>query len=102
MSANEKIRNNDDLTPLEFHLGQNYPNPFNKSTKIKFCVPYRAEITISIHDTHGFLLKRLVRETKDAGTYEVEFEADRLPEGIYFCRLKAGEYLEEKRIEIKR
>ena len=102
MSTNEQIRNNNDLTPTEFHLGQNYPNPFCKSAKIKFCVPYRAEITISIHNLRGFLIKRVLNETKDPGTYEVEFEANWLPEGIYFCRLKAGAFFEEKRIEIKR
>ena len=95
-----------ELVPSEFFLSQNYPNPFRKKTAIKFCIPYRTLVKLEILDNEGKLIKKLLDEEKPAGSYEVELdvttyhsdEGQNLEEGIYFCRLDAGEYSETKKM----
>ena len=87
-----------DLVPSEFFLSQNYPNPFREKTVIKFCIPYRTKIKLEIYNAEGKLIKELLNKEKSAGSYEVELDATNshsdesrnLEEGIYFCRLEAG------------
>ncbi|MBK9096682.1 MAG: T9SS type A sorting domain-containing protein [bacterium] len=79
-------------------LDQNYPNPFNPSTKIKYKISERRFVTIKVYDVLGDEIKTLVNEEKPAGVYEVEFVATGLPSGIYFYQLKAGQFLETKKM----
>jgi len=81
--------------PNEFYLHQNYPNPFNPSTKIKFTIPsvgaYRnTPVQLKVYDVLGNEVAILVNEVKPADSYEVAFDGTRLPSGIYFYRLQAG------------
>ena len=104
-----------EFLPSEFYLAQNYPNPFRRKTVIKYCVPYRSKVQITVFSTEGKELEKLVDEEKNPGTYEVEFsastchshESGNLPAGrqgpkeeTYFYRLEAGEYTIEKEMEI--
>lgn len=97
------VISNNNLTPTEFYLSQNFPNPFSKKTSIKYCVAYRTRLLLQIFDTYGELIKTLVDEEKDTGTYEYNFDVTRchslkggrLREGIYICQFKAGDYLEK-------
>ena len=89
------------LIPLEFHLSQNYPNPFKEKTIIKYCVAFKTNVTISVSDFENKLLRTLVQEVKEAGTYEVEFKADNLPEGIYFYQFETKEYIYKKKMILK-
>ena len=61
--------------PPKFYLGQNYPNPFTDKTSIKYCVPYKIKVKITVFNSEGEIIKKIVDEVKDAGTYEVEFSA---------------------------
>jgi len=63
-----------DLEPSEFYLSQNYPNPFSEKTTIKYCVAYKIKVRLEVFDNEGKMIKVLVDEEKEAGTYEVEFE----------------------------
>jgi hypothetical protein len=91
-----------DLVPSEFRLSQNYPNPFTKKTTIKYCVPYKTKVRIIIYDSEGEMIEKLVDEKQEAGTYEVEFYRvsgiRHLLSGTYFCQMKAGDYLSEKKM----
>jgi len=97
------IENNNIST---FSLSQNYPNPFNPSTKIKFTVPSviasgvkQSElVTLNVYDILGREVSTLVNEEKPAGEYEVEFNGRDLPSGIYFYKLKAGKYIQTKKM----
>lgn len=75
--------------PQEFSLQQNYPNPFNPSTKIKYSVPQLSKVQIIIFDALGNEIEPLVNKEKQAGTYEITWDAANLPSGVYFYQLRA-------------
>lgn len=93
-----------ELEPSAFFLGQNYPNPFKGKTKIKFCVASTTRVTLIVYNSEGKVIKKLVDEEKDPGTYEVEFSivetghAPSLRSEIFYCRMEAGEYMSEKKM----
>ena len=76
--------------PTKFFLNQNYPNPFNPVTQIKYEVPIKSAITLKVFDMLGREVETLVNEEKDAGYFQVSFDASRLSSGIYFYTLRAG------------
>jgi photosystem II stability/assembly factor-like uncharacterized protein len=79
--------------PINFLLLQNYPNPFNTTTIIKFLIPQQSNLTITIYDTMGREIYKLVNEEKAAGSYEISWNAANFPSGVYFYRMKAGEFI---------
>jgi hypothetical protein len=86
-----------------FSLQQNYPNPFNPNTIIKYQIPELSFATIKVFDVLGKEVVTLVNEEKPAGSYEVEFNSrglihQTLPSGIYFYQLKAGNFIETKKM----
>lgn len=97
--------------PDSYFLYQNYPNPFNPSTKIKFdVVPSNKNnssfVNISVYNTSGKLISRIVNGNFSAGTYEANFDAGNLSGGVYFYKLtvdgKAGsDYQTRKMIILK-
>jgi len=80
------------LVPVQNQLYQNYPNPFNSSTIIKYQLKKENYITIKIYDIIGREVKTLVNGSMEAGTYQTEWNAEGLPSGIYFCRIKAVDF----------
>jgi hypothetical protein len=88
----------DDGQPNEFFLYQNYPNPFNPSTKISWQVPVGSWQTLKIYDVLGNEVATLVDENKPAGNYEVEWNSDNYPSGVYFYQLKTENFLETKKM----
>lgn len=92
----------DNTHPSECSLYQNYPNPFNPSTSIRYALPHRNHVNLSVFNTLGQQVAILVNETQDAGYHDVRFDASGLASGVYFYRLSAGEYVETKRLLIIR
>ena len=100
------INNNITEVPGYFLLFQNYPNPFNPETKIKFDIPPVSPLVrgaggmtvLKVYDILGKEILTLVNEKLQPGTYEVTFNASQYPSGVYFYRLKVGEYNETKRM----
>lgn len=90
------------VTPSMFMLNQNYPNPFNPSTRISYSVPSRSTVRIEVFNSLGQQVNALVNEEKEAGSYEIEFEARGLTTGVYFYQLIAGEYRETKKMILLR
>jgi Secretion system C-terminal sorting domain len=84
--------------PEMFMLSQNYPNPFNPSTNIRLAISSRQFVSIKVYDVLGNEIATLVNQQKPAGIYEVEFDATGLPSGVYFYQLKAGPFLETKKM----
>jgi len=86
------VEESSNATPISFALKQNYPNPFNPRTTIKYAVPEASMVEISVFNVLGARVAILVDEIKTAGTYQVNFNADNLPGGIYFADMSAGKY----------
>jgi hypothetical protein len=86
------------IPPSEFTLLQNYPNPFNPSTNIKYSIPQASQAIIKVFDMLGNEIETLVNEEKPTGTYEITWNAESLPSGIYFYRLQAGEFVQTKKM----
>ncbi|MEX0685047.1 MAG: T9SS type A sorting domain-containing protein [Balneolales bacterium] len=80
-----------DQQPNVFRLNQNYPNPFNPTTNISYQIPSETHVTLDVYDVLGQKVATLVNEQKNAGQYEVNFDAAKLASGTYIYRLKAGE-----------
>ncbi len=78
--------------PADFVLEGNYPNPFNPQTTIRFDLPQPEHVTLTVYDTMGRMVRVLRDQSLSAGSYEVPFEADLLPSGVYFYRLEAGQF----------
>ena len=84
--------------PDGFRLEQNFPNPFNPSTIIRYALPRRARVTLSVFSVLGQQVSLLQHGDQDAGSHEVRFDARDLPSGVYFYRLSAGSFTETKRL----
>jgi len=78
----DTVINNNNLIPTEFYLSQNYPNPFSERTSIKYCVAYKTNVKLEVFDSEGEMIKVLVSEEKEAGTYEAEFNGSGMSEGF--------------------
>lgn len=77
-----------------FQLYQNYPNPFNPQTTISFEIPKQSLIKLIIYDALGREVRCLVNnEMKEAGRYNINFNGENLPSGIYIFSLRAGGWL---------
>lgn len=93
--------NSPDGIPSTYSLFQNYPNPFNPVTSIDYNLPRQSHVTIEIFNLTGQLVRKLVDETKAAGEYRIEWDGRdsnnrQLATGIYFYRLRAGDYVETR------
>ena len=84
--------------PDNFALSQNYPNPFNPSTTIQYTIPKAEHVTIKVYDELGREVTTLLNENKEAGHYNVTFNASNLASGIYFYRISAGSFNDEKKL----
>jgi hypothetical protein len=89
-------------TPVEFFLDQNYPNPFNPSTTIAYGLPHASKVTIGIFNALGERVLQIVDGELQAGYHEVRFDASRLPSGVYFYRLQAGNFLQTRKLIVLR
>lgn len=79
--------------PQSYRLYNNYPNPFNPSTIIKFDILRPRDVRLTVYDSNGKQVVKLVDTKLDAGRYEVTFNADKLAGGVYFCSLMAGNFI---------
>ncbi|MCA2005102.1 MAG: T9SS type A sorting domain-containing protein, partial [Ignavibacterium sp.] len=81
-----------------FTLEQNYPNPFNPTTRISWQSPVNSQQTLKVYDVLGNEVATLVDEFREAGRYEIEFDASKLASGMYLYQLKADNYTETKKM----
>ena len=84
--------------PSEFTLSQNYPNPFNPTTSISYQLPVNSFVSLKVYDVLGNEVSTLVNEQKAAGEYSAVFNASALGSGVYFYVLKAGNFLQSRKM----
>ena len=83
--------------PLETSLNKNYPNPFNPSTTIPFQINQNGYVSLKVYDMSGSLVKTLVSDYRDAGTYEIVWnglnnDGQQVASGQYILQMSAPEY----------
>ena len=86
--------------PDEYELVGNYPNPFNPTTKISYQLPNKAQVTLKIYDLLGREVAILVNEEKQAGKYEVEFDASSLSSGVYLYRISINDFVKTMKMMV--
>lgn len=91
--------------PKAFALNQNAPNPFNPATAISYSVPDGASLAVNltVFDIRGKLVRTLVSEVKNAGTYTVFWDGTnesgtKVSSGVYFYRMKAGSFVQTRKM----
>jgi photosystem II stability/assembly factor-like uncharacterized protein len=87
----------------EYSLEQNYPNPFNPVTTIHYSIPLDVtletkNVVLKVYDILSNEVATLVNEEKPVGNYKIEFNALNLASGIYYYQLRAGDYIETKKM----
>lgn len=86
--------------PQTFELSQNFPNPFNPSTTIEFALPAEADVRLEVFNVLGQEVRELVKEKLPAGKHSVSFDASRLPSGVYFYKIQAGNDVATRRMTL--
>jgi PKD repeat protein len=84
--------------PNNFNLSQNYPNPFNPSTTFSFSIPKKDFVTLSIYNSLGELVDKVINKVMQFGTYEIIWNGKDLTSGVYFARLTAGANVQVRKI----
>ncbi len=84
--------------PNNFSLNQNYPNPFNPTTQIRWQSPVSGWQTLKVYDVLGNEVAALVDEFRDAGFYEINFDASQLSSGVYIYKLSTVDFTETKKM----
>lgn len=98
------VRKLDNKIPSAFKLEQNYPNPFNPETKISWQIAQSSFVTLKVYDVLGNEVATLVKEEQSEGNYQVGFnnKTNELSSGIYFYQLRAGDFVQTKKMILLR
>ena len=85
-------------TPEAYKLNQNYPNPFNPVTTIKYEIPKAGKVRLVIFDMLGREVETIVNEYKEAGRYNVQFNANKFASGTYLYEIQTGNFVQVKKM----
>ncbi len=87
-----------EITPREFMLSQNFPNPLNPTTTIRFELPKESHVTLIVYNLLGQEVLTVIDEIRNEGIYDVRMDGSSLSSGVYFYRLQADKYLDNKKL----
>ena len=88
--------------PRDYDLQQNFPNPFNPSTVIRYAIPVKSHVILTVHNLLGQVVATVVNQDQEAGFHEIRFEASSLASGVYLYRLEAGKFVETRKLTLIR
>jgi hypothetical protein len=88
--------------PTSFRVEQNYPNPFNPTTTISFSLPTKTFVSLEIYDVMGRNVATMISETLPAGNYSRPWNAAGMPSGVYFYRVRAGQFTETRKLLLQK
>jgi photosystem II stability/assembly factor-like uncharacterized protein len=91
-----------ELLPTQASLLQNYPNPFNPVTNFQFSIANSQLTILKVYDLLGREAVTLVNEVKQPGSYEVTWDAAGYSSGVYFSRLRVGEFTAVRKLLLLR
>ena len=108
ISSPAPIATRGDATNIAYKLGSdetityydisNYPNPYNPQTTIRFQLPQEGFVTIKVYNSIGEEIKTLLNEQKEYGKYELKFNGDDLPSGMYIYTIRVNDYYASKKM----
>ncbi len=84
--------------PLTYALNQNYPNPFNPSTQIDYTLAKNSYVTLKVYNVLGQEVATVFSGNQIAGDHSVTFDAARYSSGVYFYRIRAGNFSSVKKM----
>ncbi len=90
------------ILPENFLIHQNYPNPFNPTTTIRYSISQENFVSIKVYNLLGEEVAALVNDYKLPGSYNIIFNAASLSSGVYFYKISAGEFSENKKMVLLR
>ncbi len=85
-----------------YNLNDAFPNPFNPTTHLRYTIADAGFVSLKVFDVLGREIAVLVNERKSPGTYEMNFNAQSLPSGVYFYRLQAGNFTDVKKMVVEK
>lgn len=99
----DAVKQEVELQPISFELAANYPNPFNPSTNIRYVIPHRADVELSIYNVRGERVKTLIAETRNPGSYNAKWDGtdvnnQQVSSGVYLYKLKADDFEQTRRM----
>jgi uncharacterized Ntn-hydrolase superfamily protein len=98
MSGTVAVGEEPGAAPENFVLHQNFPNPFNPSTTIRYGLPNRSHVTLTVYNTLGQTVSVLQNDEQEAGYHDVTFDGARLSSGVYFYRIEAGLFVQTRKL----
>jgi hypothetical protein len=98
--AYSSITEADVKAPVEFGLSQNYPNPFNPSTMINFTLAKSGNVSLKVYNLLGQEVRSLMSGFKEAGSYNVNFNAAGLNSGLYFYKLETESFSQVRKMTL--
>jgi len=93
-----KLMVSTELIPDKYLLYQNYPNPFNPSTTIKFALPQDSKVNLTVFNILGERVVQLTDQEMKAGYHQIKFDASTFASGVYLYRIKAGDFVDVKKM----
>ncbi|MBS1517707.1 MAG: T9SS type A sorting domain-containing protein [Bacteroidetes bacterium] len=84
----------------DYRLYQNFPNPFNPATIINYKINQSGFVSLNVYNLVGQVVKTLVSEYKEAGTYSTQFDASELSAGVYLYKLQVNNFTSVKRMTL--
>jgi hypothetical protein len=93
------------ILPSDYSLSQNYPNPFNPITEISFSLPGACDVTLEIFNISGQKVATLINSRMEAGNHTIQWDSREnggasVASGIYLYRLKAGKFVNTKKMTL--
>lgn len=92
----------DDLAANGFSLGNNFPDPFTSTTSISYTLPRAEIVELTLFDITGRLIKTLVNKVQQAGTHTINWNASSEQAGVYFYKIKAGNFTAVKKCVLQK
>ncbi len=89
---------NENPVPKKFAIVNNYPNPFNPTTTINITVEIRHATSLNVYDINGRLIDLVFQGELEIGTHEFQWEGTNYSSGVYFIKMKSGDYVQTRKM----
>jgi len=95
------INNGKENNKLRFLLAQNSPNPSSGKTIIRYSIPEKTYVYMELYDIQGRQIRVLIHELMDPGERRFELDTRFLGKGVYYYKMKAGNFFSVKRLVVE-